>query len=104
MGKQIYKIAEHKITMDFPQQIEGMRFNNAEIVKFRGGVFGGFSDWCWYSGFGGSVVRTPLLHSDVMRLRRSVQLVLILITCKKTKIHKMDIQKTHIFFKFLLYR
>lgn len=42
LGKQIYKIAEHKITMDFPQQIEGMRFNNAEIVKFRGGVFGGF--------------------------------------------------------------
>lgn len=63
---------------------------------------GVFSDWCWYSGFGGSVVRTPLLHSDVMRLRRSVQLVLILITCKKTKIHKMDIQKTYNFFQIPL--
>lgn len=76
--------------MDFPQQIEGMLLTHCGNCKISGwgGCLGTFGDW-WVRGF----IRTPLLHSDVMRLRRSVQLVLILITCKKTKIHKMIIQK-----------
>jgi len=43
-----------------------------------------------------------LLHSDVMRLRRSVQLVLILITCKKIKIHKTLKTKNSDIFENLL--